>query len=748
VAEDRENSAGLQLPDATAPDSRLAMEFLRELASRDPGRKLITICVKQGEGVGSMTGRTFDIDQEAAALRAHLVDKEDRKETNVYFALNGVRLDTSGVPSDGDIALIRGAMIDIDLLPTVGPSAWAGERERIKALVRDQVMALKCKPTFIIDSGNGCQLGWMYNQPVPVTAQSAALVLAIEQALQPLFLGGDKATTRNIKNLFRVPGTVNHPSRSKIDRGAKAECFSGLWFKDGPLYDPAELQAWVDSVGQPPPQDDTGSAGNAEDLGLDNQTILDVAADPSKLGQDLKVRLENIAHTSAHVRAYISDNHDSVAKGDRSGADFRFCVILLQNKLTPASVALCLAAHGSDKKEERSSPQATVRYIVNTVLKAQREHGKENPDDWPEQPKTKPEEKPYGEDIRGFRFATGTQANAKPLNDQKGLVRGLLGSTGLSMVIGPPNTGKSAWCLLLGLAVVNGVQFDGKETSNNGGLVVYAAAEGAGGFDKRVKALAIQHPGLDLSKLGILDGHFDVYTNVGARLLAWALKDIQEKYGRIDLVVLDTLTAVSPGAKESSDDLKAVILNLERIAALFDCHVQFIHHTGKDISKGARGWSGLLGAVDTEIMINRNPDRPTIGTYRVTKQRDLILDDAERWYQLQSVTVGTIGEHVVIGVALEFIEPIKTEDEAPDAQAILTILKEAGKPVALAYVFDKRMPFASIRNRTKGAIKMLLDRLFKKGLVYREKIGVLLYSVAVRQGDAEFDEEDNDPFAL
>ena len=231
-------------------------------------------------------------------------------------------------------------------------------------------------------------------------------------------------------------------------------------------------------------------------------------------------------------------------------------------------------------------------------------------------------------------------------------------------------------------------------------------------------------------------------------------KDIQEKYGRIDLVVLDTLTAVSPGAKESSDDLKAVILNLERIATLFDCHVQFIHHTGKDISKGARGWSGLLGAVDTEIMINRNPDRPTIGTYRVTKQRDLILDEEERWYQLQSVTVGTIGEHVVTGVALQFIEPLIEEalDTKRPPGAIMHILRQADGPVDADYVKAHADDFPSLRIMHVKAIKTALDRLYKKGMIHRSKVGrAWFYSDIPSSSDTETPEEDddidNDPFA-
>ena len=57
-----------------------------------------------------------------------------------------------------------------------------------------------------------------------------------------------------------------------------------------------------------------------------------------------------------------------------------------------------------------------------------------------------------------------------------------------------------------------------------------------------------------------------------------------------------------------------------------------IHHPGKDASKGARGSSALLGAVDTEIEI---VDRKIVPT----KQRDVELGEAIG-FKLQPVPIG------------------------------------------------------------------------------------------------------------
>ena len=44
-----------------------------------------------------------------------------------------------------------------------------------------------------------------------------------------------------------------------------------------------------------------------------------------------------------------------------------------------------------------------------------------------------------------------------------------------------------------------------------------------------------------------------------------------------------------------------------------------MHHSGKDETKGARGWSGIKGALDTELEVTRAEDDRVLS---VTKQKD------------------------------------------------------------------------------------------------------------------------------
>jgi hypothetical protein len=64
--------------------------------------------------------------------------------------------------------------------------------------------------------------------------------------------------------------------------------------------------------------------------------------------------------------------------------------------------------------------------------------------------------------------------------------------------------------------------------------------------------------------------------------------------------------------------------------------VLLIHHSGKDETRGARGWSGLRAAADAELEVIRSDD---LRALTVTKQKDG-EDGAEFGFRLLTVTIG------------------------------------------------------------------------------------------------------------
>lgn len=216
------------------------------------------------------------------------------------------------------------------------------------------------------------------------------------------------------------------------------------------------------------------------------------------------------------------------------------------------------------------------------------------------------------------------------------LVKGLLPATGMAMLFGSSGSGKSFLTIDLAMAIARGAQWRGLRTRE--GRVVYVVAEGAGGFRKRLKAYA-KHHDIDL---GSVTGTFGVIPHA-PNLLAVAdvdalVRDL-EPFGKVDLVIIDTLAQTAPGGDEnSSEDMGLLLRHCRRIQEVTEGLVAIVHHSGKDLTKGARGWSGLKGAMDAMLEVSRI-EGSDLRKVRVEKAKD-DSDGAEWPFTLDVVHLG------------------------------------------------------------------------------------------------------------
>lgn len=191
---------------------------------------------------------------------------------------------------------------------------------------------------------------------------------------------------------------------------------------------------------------------------------------------------------------------------------------------------------------------------------------------------------------------------------------------GLVVMWGAPGSGKSFAAFDIGAAIARGNKYRGKRVKK--GLVLIIAAEG----DLTARTMAyIRENNLgdkDLENLlimqravNMLDPHQDMDD------LLDTMQMVTDSVGEeLALVIVDTLNRVMPGGNENaSEDMGAVISNAKKIEEQFQCAVMFIHHSGKDETKGSRGHSSLKGAMDAEISIIRQED---IRTFRIEKQKE------------------------------------------------------------------------------------------------------------------------------
>lgn len=147
----------------------------------------------------------------------------------------------------------------------------------------------------------------------------------------------------------------------------------------------------------------------------------------------------------------------------------------------------------------------------------------------------------------------------------------------------------------------------------------------------------------------------------------------------MDVIVVDTMSAVTPGANENSaEDVGKLLQHCKYLHRKTGALVILIHHSGKDATRGARGWSGLRAAADAEIEITRN------GDYRaatITKMKD--GSDSESFsFKLKVIQLGVNAEgEEESSCVIEHVDSApqeaggKQRPQGPHQQAIYDVLR-------------------------------------------------------------------------
>lgn len=225
--------------------------------------------------------------------------------------------------------------------------------------------------------------------------------------------------------------------------------------------------------------------------------------------------------------------------------------------------------------------------------------------------------------------------DVEPVLDQPTLIKGLITPDAVSLWYGPSNVGKSFVVLDMAAHIAIGRPWFGRKTQQTG--VLYFAAEGWQGFKNRVAAVK-RHLGADKLPLAISNAPL-LLASKAAEPIEDILKSIAEAgdaLGQsIGLIIVDTLNSAFAGGNENDTaDMTVVNRRLVEIRDRAGVHIVLIHHSGKDVSKGARGSSALPASVDSSFEFTEGKEIWT------RKQRDLPKDEAPITYDLRTVELG------------------------------------------------------------------------------------------------------------
>lgn len=176
--------------------------------------QIVAIEVDGGPNARAPT-RTFDMEDPELITWV----KEHNQLHNLYFTLNEAKWSPSKKPAESAITRIHGIGFDCD--PIKG-ATLDEEKLRLRHLGRDMLLRAEYPPTYVIMTGNGIQGVFLFKQPLDEfdPKQIKSLGKQLQKAMH-----ADK--TANLDRLYRLPGTVNHPTQSKRERGY-VETQSGL----------------------------------------------------------------------------------------------------------------------------------------------------------------------------------------------------------------------------------------------------------------------------------------------------------------------------------------------------------------------------------------------------------------------------------------------------------------------------------------------------------------------------------------
>lgn len=324
------------------------------------------------------------------------------------------------------------------------------------------------------------------------------------------------------------------------------------------------------------------------------------------------------------------------------------------------------------------------------------------------------------------------------------IIKGILPRAEVGVIFGEPGAGKSFFALDVAAAVTRGE--DWQDLKTTAGRAIYICAEGAGGFRKRMNAYAQKH-GVALTHLpGVVA---DAPNLLEVEQVLGLTREIVAQ-GTADLIVVDTLSASTPGGDENSgEDMGKMLQHCKGIHRATGALVLLIHHTGKDTTKGARGHSSLKGAADVMIEVTRNGDYRLATIYKMKDG-----EEGQTWnFKLHPVVLGIDedGDEITSCVIEMVAPPANSRPREPQgslAKAMLAAVKNFDGPMEIKDLFDEtveQMPFdKGKRDQRRNIAKRTLDKLLVQGFLYLDGSERLTTHAAATATAEDFDSKEQE----
>lgn len=179
------------------------------------------------------------------------------------------------------------------------------------------------------------------------------------------------------------------------------------------------------------------------------------------------------------------------------------------------------------------------------------------------------------------------------------------------------------------------------------GSVMYVVGEGGIGVPRRIRAWEIVNR-LETKNLYLVNTPVFPAAPMDVNEMVIAARQVESETGQpVRLIILDTLARCFGGSDENdARDMGAFVRGCDEIKKLTGASILVVHHSGKDVSKGARGSSAFRASLDAEFMIRREGKGDAL-VMTCTKMKDA-EEPEEKAYDLRVVEIFTDADGEVV----------------------------------------------------------------------------------------------------
>jgi hypothetical protein len=244
------------------------------------------------------------------------------------------------------------------------------------------------------------------------------------------------------------------------------------------------------------------------------------------------------------------------------------------------------------------------------------------------------------EQEHGFRFKPVSQV-LLDMRPPAWLVKDVIEQDCLAEVHGAPGEGKSFVAIDMAASIATGTHWHEHRTTP--GAVFYIAGEGSNGIARRFKGWEIDREiSLSDAPLCISSTPIALDNPESALKVKQAITAMAEQLQQTPvLIVVDTLARNFSGDENSTKDMSQFIRCMDALRVQWGATILIVHHTGKDVTKGARGSSVLKGAIDAEFSVTMDENKIICLEAKKMKEAELPRPMA---FKLQGVRLPLIDE--------------------------------------------------------------------------------------------------------